>query len=431
MGVGRVSGFAGAVGLSAVAAGVYATVGRRWLRQWGATEAEVRSALPGDGLLARAVYQTMHAIDVEATPDEVWPWLVQMGQGRGGFYSYDWVEKLAGLDIHSTHRLIPEYQRLAEGDIVRLAPNTGLVAAVVQPPRALVLRAVADLESKRAPVPSDPGYFDWSWAFVIEPAGDRRSRLLIRLRADTVQRFPFSLVGPLVWEPLHFLMERKMLRGIRERAERGAGVGDEAAREGERVTTEEARRRSGAGGLEPGGAVVCRGDRNDGFGRRRAGRSGEGKGRRVGQLVGAGHRCLTGSSRQCRLLHQGQARRPAPTNRSEVIGVLGIRSGRRDGDGKGQEAGGGERAHRRPSAGSVGGRRRRRGGGRVVRFVYCAIRRYGRREKDSSGGTEREASGRVLATGAIAAGIGGAVAGSGTAGHTAAAVDPWGICQAG
>jgi hypothetical protein len=252
MGSGRISGVVGALGLSAIAAGLYATVGRRWLRRWGSTDAEVRRSLPGDDLLPHVIYETTHAIDIAAPPREVWPWLAQLGQGRGGFYSYDWVENLAGLDIHSADRLIPEYQQLAEGEVVRLAPHTGLVAAVVQPPRALVLRATADTATKRPPVPSDPGYFDWSWAFVVEPAGERSARLLIRLRADTVQRFPFALVGPLVWEPLHFLMERKMLRGIRERAELGgkAGARDDEAWQQERVTTDEARRQSKAGGVE-------------------------------------------------------------------------------------------------------------------------------------------------------------------------------------
>lgn len=262
MGSGRMRNVATVLGASA-AIGLYATRGRGWLRRWGATEDETRRTLPGDDLLPEAVYETTHAIDVAASPEEVWPWLVQMGQGRGGFYSYDWVENLGGLDIRSADRLVPEYQQLAEGDIVRLAPHTGLVAAVVQPPRTLVLRAMADMASKRPPRRTDPGYFDWSWAFVVEPSATG-SRLLIRLRADTATRPPFSLVGPLVWEPLHFLMERKMLRGIRERAERTTALtpwpplpseGEEEAtkddaRKAERVTVEDARRRSGAGGAE-------------------------------------------------------------------------------------------------------------------------------------------------------------------------------------
>src|SRR5215216_6482491 len=87
---GRASGLAGALGLATAALGLYATLGRRWLRQWGATEEETRRSLPGDDLLPRAVYETTHAIEIEAPPHDVWPWLAQMGQGRGGFYSYDW-----------------------------------------------------------------------------------------------------------------------------------------------------------------------------------------------------------------------------------------------------------------------------------------------------------------------------------------------------
>jgi hypothetical protein len=250
---------AGALGLTAAAIGLYVTAGRQWLRRWGASDAEVQCPLPGDDLLPQTVYETTHAIDIAAPPADVWPWLVQMGQGRGGFYSYDWVENLAGLEIQSEDRLVPEYQHLAVGDIVRLAPNTGLVAAVVQPPRALVLRATADMETKRPPVPSDPGYFDWSWAFVLEPVGGSATRLLIRLRADTAHGLPYNLIGPLVWEPLHFMMERKMLRGIRQRAEGTGGgpgtmdrvgIGGDGARDAEQVTIEDARRRSGTDGTE-------------------------------------------------------------------------------------------------------------------------------------------------------------------------------------
>jgi len=199
---------------------LYWSLGRNWLRGWGATDEEQERSLPGDDLIQKAVYESTHAISVEATPTVVWPWLIQMGQGRGGFYSYDWVENLGGLDIRSATRIIPELQSLGEGAIVRLAPNTALLAATVEPPHALVLRAIRDLETKEPPRPSDPGYFNWSWAFVIESDGPDRSRLIIRLRADTEESPPFSILGPMVWEPLHFLMERKMLRNIRTRAER-------------------------------------------------------------------------------------------------------------------------------------------------------------------------------------------------------------------
>jgi len=218
--LGRKADVVGAIGVTAIATGLYATLGREWVRRWGATEDEQERQLPGDDLIQKAVYESTHAIVIDAPPSAVWPWLVQMGQGRGGFYSYDWVERLGGLDIESADEVIPELQSLGEGAIVRLAPNTALLAAVVDPPHAFVLRAIRDVETKEPPAPSDPGYFNWSWAFVIEPEEQDRSRLIIRLRADTAQTPPFNFLGPVVWEPLHLLMERKMLRGIRDRAER-------------------------------------------------------------------------------------------------------------------------------------------------------------------------------------------------------------------
>jgi hypothetical protein len=205
--------------LGAVATSLYATAGRSWLRRWGATEEDQSRPLPGDDLVEAPVYSTTRAIEIDTAPEAIWPWLIQMGQGRGGFYSYDAIENLAGLNIRSADELVPEYQHLVVGDIVRLAPNTGLVAAIVEPNQALVLRAVADLESKRPPKPSDPAYFDWSWAFILEPVSLAKTRLVIRLRADTARNMPMEVAGPMVWEPAHFLMERKMLREIKRRAE--------------------------------------------------------------------------------------------------------------------------------------------------------------------------------------------------------------------
>jgi hypothetical protein len=205
--------------VGAVATGAYLTIGRARLRSWGATDDDQTRPLPGDDLIETPVYSTTRAIEIETAPSAIWPWLIQMGQGRGGFYSYDAIENLAGLNIRSANEIVPEYQHLAVGDIVRLAPHTGLVAAVVDPNRALVLRAAADLESKRPPKPSDPGFFDWSWAFILEPISLNTTRLVIRLRAEAARNMPLEVVGPMVWEPAHFLMERKMLRGIKQRAE--------------------------------------------------------------------------------------------------------------------------------------------------------------------------------------------------------------------
>src|SRR5271157_86814 len=109
--------------LSVLAAGLlYVLVVRRWLLGWGASPAELAKRLPGDAFLPEASSTCTRAITINAPPDRVWPWIAQMGQGRGGFYSYDFLENLAGCDIHSADRVVPGWQDIKIGDTVKLAP---------------------------------------------------------------------------------------------------------------------------------------------------------------------------------------------------------------------------------------------------------------------------------------------------------------------
>ena len=105
---------------------------RRCLR-WGATDAEVSLALPGDELVPRPDMTATRGVTIRATADTVWPWIAQLGQGRGGFYSYDFLENLLGCDIHSADRIVPEYQRVEIGAQVKLAPEVALTVALVEP----------------------------------------------------------------------------------------------------------------------------------------------------------------------------------------------------------------------------------------------------------------------------------------------------------
>src|SRR5689334_19364698 len=132
--------FAGQVGIAAVAGAACFLGFRRWQLRWGATDQEVRAALPGDELISAPDFTATRAITIEATSAQVWPWIAQLGQGRGGFYSYDNLENLAGCDIHSTDRIVPEWQDVKVGDAVRLAPQLALNVAAVDRDRALVLR---------------------------------------------------------------------------------------------------------------------------------------------------------------------------------------------------------------------------------------------------------------------------------------------------
>ena len=108
---------------SAAGFAAYVFAIRPWHRRWGATDAEVSGSMPGDDLVEGANFQTTRAIDIDAPLEAVWPWLAQIGQGRGGFYSYDLLENLMGLDIHSADRILPEFQDLRVGDVIPIEPD--------------------------------------------------------------------------------------------------------------------------------------------------------------------------------------------------------------------------------------------------------------------------------------------------------------------
>jgi hypothetical protein len=190
---------------------------------WGATRQERGQPLPGDDLVP-ARWQTTRGITICAPPGEVWPWLVQMGYGRGGWYSYDWLERRAGAgefaEGGSARRVIAELQPLAAGDTVALSPAGGLTVAVLDPPRALVLRYRMSLLTAAPAREGDRAVLDWTWAFVLTPADEDSCRLVIRVRADYRPRWLLPLL-PFLLEPAHFIMERKMLTTIAQRARRG------------------------------------------------------------------------------------------------------------------------------------------------------------------------------------------------------------------
>ena len=188
------------------AIGVAAVLYRRMLRgpvlNWGATDAEADARLPGDELLEAADGVATRAITVDAPASAVWPWIAQIGPSpRGGAYTYDWIENLLGLDMHSTDRILPEYQHPQVGDTLGYGPNR-MRFERVEPGRVLSSR-------------SEDG--NWVWSFVLdEHEGATRliSRNRFRLPSLTAR------IGMIPMEPASLVMERKMLRGIKERAER-------------------------------------------------------------------------------------------------------------------------------------------------------------------------------------------------------------------
>jgi hypothetical protein len=200
----------------AVVAGAAATgvlLGRRWQLRWGATAQELAGPLPGDELIAEPDLTATRALTVRAPAARVWPWIAQLGQGRGGLYSYDFLENLIGCDIHSADRVVREWQDIKAGDEVRLHPDVALEVAAVDPGLSLVLRSA--VPDGNAPPP-----FGFTWAFALQPGPDGTTRLIARERYAYTQPWARLIVEPV--EVIGFVMTQKMLRGIRSRAERTA-----------------------------------------------------------------------------------------------------------------------------------------------------------------------------------------------------------------
>jgi len=195
------------------------------LRRWGASPDEVARALPGDELVPDPLYTTTHAVTVHAAAEAVWPWLVQIGQNRGGFYTYDALENLAGLNVRSADRVHPEWQDLRAGeDYLSLDPDETMkmTIAVLEPPRAFVARSGAPGEPPQEAGSLFRGEMAWTWGFYLEPAGPTETRLIIRSRAAWRRTMPAAVAQAFGLEPVHFFMEEGMLRGIRRRAEQSA-----------------------------------------------------------------------------------------------------------------------------------------------------------------------------------------------------------------
>jgi hypothetical protein len=180
--------------------------------------------MPGDDLVEDANFQTTRAIDIDAPLEAVWPWLAQIGQGRGGFYSYDLLENLMGLEIHSADRIIPELQDLQVGDAIPIEPEEGggFTVAEIAPNRHLVLfmDGTGDTEVDRVFRQANAAS---TWTFMLNEPEPERTRFVVRFRARwDLLRSPASFLIGLVLDPIEFIMERKMMRGIKERAEAAA-----------------------------------------------------------------------------------------------------------------------------------------------------------------------------------------------------------------
>jgi hypothetical protein len=179
---------------------------RRWMSRWGTTSSEMARVMAGDDLLVDPTFSYTMAVIVNARSEDIWPWLVQMGYQRGGLYSYDWLDRLFGyLDRPSATSILPQFQHLAVGDEIPLGRGPSWPVAVIEPCRALVL----DMRNMAG--------FDWVWQFGLYNVDEKRTRLVSRsrVRAQTA----LTRLATYAIEPAGFVMTRRMLLGLKARAE--------------------------------------------------------------------------------------------------------------------------------------------------------------------------------------------------------------------
>jgi hypothetical protein len=221
-GKGVIENMAGA--LAIVGALAFSPFIRRWYNHWGATDEEVNRSLSGDELVPNPRLTSTCAVTINACPKDIWPWLVQLGQQRGGLYSYELLENLARCEMHNADRIIPDFQTLNMGDEVRLGPQGYPLFKVIdfQPNPALIL-AAADPKTgqvTRLNHPMPANYSNGNWIFFLDEIGEQRTRLITRQAIDYQ---PDNFINRLLWrvitEPIGFVMTRKMLLGIKGRVE--------------------------------------------------------------------------------------------------------------------------------------------------------------------------------------------------------------------
>jgi hypothetical protein len=189
---------------------VYLFLVRPWHREWGASKTEITQAMPGDKLVTNSNLLTTRAVAIDAKPEEIWPWLVQMGYKRGGLYSYDWLDRMAGiLDRPSADRILPEFQDLKPGDEIPMGAGPAWPVKSMDPNRSMVL----DIKQ--------PGlHITWSWGLF--PVNSDTTSLVLRVRGN-IQVKPLHAPLFALLDPAEFVMVRKMLTGIKQRAEGTVG----------------------------------------------------------------------------------------------------------------------------------------------------------------------------------------------------------------
>jgi hypothetical protein len=197
------------VGIILVLTGVVLSYGlllRPWHMRWGATAEELTMSLPGDSYIPPQTVVSTRAITIRATVAAVWPWIIQLGQGRGGFYSYEWLENLFAAEMHNADQITPKLQTVHVGDHISFQQDGPFtVVAAIDPERVLVVEG--------------------GWTWYLHPIDEHTTRLIVRYASFSVGDGLSKLFYYPIFEPAHFVMESGMMLGIKARAEQG-GLGD-------------------------------------------------------------------------------------------------------------------------------------------------------------------------------------------------------------
>ena len=182
-----------------------------WYSKWGATDDEVNRPLPGKEYVPDLKGGYTQAITIRASVSDVWPWVAQMGQGRGGFYTYDFLENLAGCNIHSADRILPEFQQWADGEGLQLYPDAPPIPLAAFEPDSTLLFAGRDENE-----------IGNSWGFYLDKIDESTTRLTARWYFDYKPKLGYRILYNGIVEPISGVMQRKMLLGIKRRAEAAA-----------------------------------------------------------------------------------------------------------------------------------------------------------------------------------------------------------------
>jgi hypothetical protein len=194
-----------ALGVGAISFGVYLRFIRPWQLRWGATDEEVTRTMPGDDVVKHPTFDATRAVTIQARPEEIWPWLVQMGVTRAGWYSYDWLDNLGR---HSAERILPQWQQVAVGDLIPFSPNgkAGMWVKAFEPQQWMIWWDKKD---------------DSTWYWGLFPQDESHTRLITRVRLSYHWTKP-SIVLSLLVEFTDIVMMRKCLLSIKQRVELGS-----------------------------------------------------------------------------------------------------------------------------------------------------------------------------------------------------------------